>query len=210
MLFTFGILALMLGGILFAVSLARILFSASRTPTSRNLGIVILISSAIVLFLAVLMIHEGKEESSEGIHFGVLLLFTGMLIALLGSWMGFWGPLARRNSSRGLTFIILGVGVMVVGILIMSGTELPSLTLGEEINDSSLQTEHIHHDLDRIFGRSMGSITFGMFCIVFMVMINGIVLLNRLRFGRAIGTNLLAIAILVFIYGIGDTLFPGW
>jgi cytochrome c biogenesis protein CcdA len=169
------------------------------------MGIKFLIAGFIVLCSAVFMIHEGQQRAESGVDLGILLFFGGLLIVAIGAWLGFWGPLSSRNTTRGLQFILIGLPIIAIGILALSDTGLPFLSN----NDSS---EHHDRSIDweQAFSHRMGPIPFGLFCLVVFIGANGLALGNKLSPGKALGTNLVVIALLLIAYALGPKLFANW
>jgi len=206
MLLTFGILSLFVGGVLIAISVPRLLIARSNTETTtQSFGVKLLIAGFILLCSAVFMIHEGQARADSGINFGILLFFGGMIITAIGAWLGFWGPLSSRNTTRGLQFILLGILIIVIGILALSNTGLSLPDTNHNYRPSRTSI-----NWSEIFSHKMGPIPFGLFCLAIYIGANGIALKNKLHLGNILGTNLVVSAMLLIIYAMGAGLFESW
>jgi len=205
MLLTFGILSLFVGGVLLALSLPRVLTSRTPGATSPPYGAKLLTVGFILLCAAVFMIHEGRTKAEEGIDLGILLFFGGLVVLVIGIWLGFWGPVSNRNTTRGLQFILLGLFIMLMGILALSDAKIPALATNDGFSRSRSRL-----NLDDAFSRRMGPIRFGAFCIAVFIGTNGAALMNRISAGKLLGVNLVVIAFLLITYALGPSLFASW
>jgi hypothetical protein len=205
MLMTFGILSLMTGVLLLAIALLRLPFIRnSHTPMS-SFTIKVLCVSMVLIITAVLMIsHAQDRESINGMTFGIIIFFVGMVIAGLGIWISFWGPLSLRNTNKGLQFIIIGLILLITAIFAMSISKI-NIPNGETIRDYNSTS-----NWEYIFSRRMGPISFGTFALVLLIFTNGLALRCNLRFNKIIGVNLVLLALLILAYAIGPKFFYCW
>ena len=205
MLMTFGILMLLTGSLLLAISLLRLPFIKNRGCWRTSITIKMLGVSFLLIVFSIILIHSGQGQGGiNGIAFGFIMFMTGMIVVGLGTWIGFWGPLSLRNTNKGLQFIMIGLVLLIISIFTMSITKI-------DIPDSNNIT-HCRGDTDLgyMFSRSMGPIKFGTFALILFIFTNGIALRAGLKVGRLIGVNLVLLALLVLVYAIGPNLFCYW
>ena len=128
MTLTFGILSLILGGVLTFLSVPRLLFVRATRIPSRNFAIKMLIGGVLLTVLSIILLHQnGHETSGVAITIGIILFFVGVIILSFGCWLGLWAPINQRNTNNGIKFILLGALSMILSVILMS---MPDKSLG--------------------------------------------------------------------------------
>ena len=190
MTLSFGIFALVLGIPFLVMGVFRVAFSRAK-GLQFALGGVGLVGLGIVL----LHLSEGKGHFRATI--GLVLILVGLSLGVLGCWIGFWGPLAARNSAFGIKFIVLGAVIATCGILVIA---LPlgsaAATTGGE---TSGQTTRVWDEFNTY---RVGPIPFPLVALVAMLAVNGLGLKRGLAGKRLIGANLIMIACIAVCYAL--------
>ena len=175
MLLAFGILSLLAGGILLAISTPGLLFSHGSINGRYPISLKLFIAALAMIAAAVVMISKGQDDR-QGVSIGIVLFGTGMLLIAIGAWLGFWGPLSLRNTNKGLQFILMGLVLIVAAIVTMTKTGLP------HFSGLPMSGYRSHMDWHYIFSHRMGPIPFGLFALAMFIFGNGAGLAKQTKF----------------------------
>jgi len=204
MTLTLGLLALFAGGLLVAITVPKMIVGRMGTTQHPHGNIRLFIAGLVSLVAAIPLIHWGQKSGVGGsVPLGITLFFVGLLLILLGIWLGLWAPLSLRNTNNMLLLILLGVGLIAGGILVMAGA-------GPDFTTSSTNSRIRSTDWDDIFSHRFGPFPFGWLCLGLAIFTNALILRNGLSLRRAIGVNGLLLAMLTFLYMIGPSISRVW
>lgn len=204
MILTLGLLILFLGGLLVSIAVPKLIIGRFGTVLHPRAHIRIFISGLGLLVVAILMIHWGRETGVGGsVPLGITLFFVGLLLILLGVWLGLWAPVSARNANNMILLILLGVGLIAGGILIMAG-------VGPTGSASSSACGIQSGDWDGMSSRRLGPFPFSGICLALFIFTNAMAMRNGLCLRRTIAVNGLLAVMLVFLYMTGSSVSPVW
>ena len=168
-----------------------------RLAFSRSKGLQFALAGTGLVDLGIVLLHLSEGRGHFRTTIGLVLILVGLSLGVLGCWIGFWGPLAARNSAFGIKFIVLGAVIATCGILVIA------LPLGSAAattdGETSGQTSRVW---DEFNAYRVGPIPFPLIALVAMLAVNGLGLKRGLTGNRLIGANLIMIVCIAVCYAL--------
>lgn len=195
-----GMFLMVLGFVLFVLSIGRMLFTRGYAARSWKASLIMSCVAFIFFVSGILFLREGAGEGMGSIGIGMALILSGFLLIVLGIWQSLfgviklWGAFTITNSTTGLKMFMIGVLLLIGGVIIIA---LPE----PEFHSRAIRGPDIDwYWLQEVFSKDIGGMPFGMLLIIVKLAINIIGLNKGLGLGQMLSINVLSLLALILVY----------
>jgi len=197
MLMTLGVFILFVGGLLFTISIPRLILANGNAAANYIYPLALLAGGILCIGCSIVFISYAQHDEIAGMVLGLPLFFMGMILLALGVWMTFWGTLSDRNRRNGTMFMVSGLLCFLIAIILMfidfSHTHLAEFQLPHMVNISK-------HWSSIAWNRPVASIPFSVFVIAMFLLSNAIAIYKQHPIRRIVAANLILTALCMLLY----------
>jgi len=202
MAITFGLFAMLLGVVLLVIGILRL-------TATRKYAVEIIVAAVVLIGIAIYLLHIGAGQGIGRVPVGISMLLVGVVLISFGCWTALWGPPASRNSIFGLKFIFLGLGLIILGILIIT---VPGNNQGSFHSQSYSESNSSgrSHRVPFLWNTpyNMEGVPFGVFALVLFLVGNITALIRGLSGKDFLRANIIIAAMIMAIYMLGPFIWP--